>query len=52
MAPRASFLRWRVLIPSGPMAVDDLVNPIGSLLLCRQARMTAFMLMAADGIAV
>ena len=30
MAPCASFLRWRVLIPSGPMAVDDLANRIAS----------------------
>ena len=34
-----------MLIPSGPMTVDDLAN-------CRQARMTAFLLMTADGIAV
>ena len=30
MAPRASFLRWRALNPSGPMAVDDLANRIAS----------------------
>ena len=30
MAPRSSFLVWRVHIPSGPMAVDDLVNRIAS----------------------
>ena len=28
MVPRASFLRWRVLIPSGSMAEDDLANRI------------------------
>ena len=30
MAPEANFLRWRVLIPSIPMAVDDLANRIAS----------------------
>ena len=30
MAHSASFLRWRVLFPSGPMAVDDLVNRIAT----------------------
>ena len=30
MAPWASFLRWRVLIPFGPMDVDDLANRIAS----------------------
>ena len=30
MAPFASFLRWRVLTPSGPMSVDDLANRIVS----------------------
>ena len=30
MAPRASFLRWRVLMPSGPMAVVDMANLIAS----------------------
>ena len=30
MAPWASFLRCRVLIPSGPIAVDDLANQIAS----------------------
>ena len=30
MAPSASFLRWRVLIPSGPMTVEDLANRIAS----------------------
>ena len=30
MAARASFLWWWVLIPSGPIAVDDLTNRIAS----------------------
>ena len=30
MAPLASFLRWRVLIPSGSMTVDDFANQIAS----------------------
>ena len=30
MAQCLSFLRWRAIIPSGPMAVDDLANWIAS----------------------
>ena len=30
MAPCANFLRWRVLIPSDPMVVDDLAIRISS----------------------
>ena len=30
MGPLASFLRWRVLIPSSPMAVPDLANRMAS----------------------
>ena len=30
MAPLACFLRWRALIRSGSMAVDDLANQIAS----------------------
>ena len=30
MAPSASFLRCRVLIPSGPISFDDLANRIAS----------------------
>ena len=43
-------MRWRVLIPSGLMAVDDFFNRI--TFLSRQAWKTALQLMAADGIAV
>ena len=31
MAPGASFLRRRVLIPSGPMPVEDMANLIASI---------------------
>ena len=30
MTPCESFFSWRVLTPSGPMAVDDLANRIAS----------------------
>ena len=50
MAPSWNFLWWRELIPFGPMDLDDLARQIAFL--CRQARKTAFLLMAADGIAV
>ena len=41
---------WREIIPSGPMAVDDLVNRIAFLL--SEGVKMAFPVMAADGIAV
>ena len=30
MAPSSSFFRWKVLIPSGPIAMYDLANRIAS----------------------
>ena len=49
IAPLVSFLRLSVLIPSGPMVVDDLANRIASFV--SAGMKDAFLLMAANGIA-
>ena len=33
MVPRDSFLRWKEVIPSGPLTVDDVANLIASFVL-------------------